>query len=129
LLTAYYPSHDSDQPSTAKGQEFNMLYLILFLVVVIIAQGIIILVLWRRTQRVALGLDEITEDTLKALYHLSREKPTIRISDLVRAADLQPERIVAKGGLALGALHDSDAVIGKPLVPTAVCDGATGAVY
>jgi len=70
-----------------------MIYLVLFLVGVIIAQFVIIVLLWRKTQRVSLGLDEISEDTLKALYHLSREKPAVRTSDLIRAAELQPGRV------------------------------------
>ncbi len=69
-----------------------MLYLIAFLIAVIVALSVIVVILWRQTRRVALGLDEIAEDTLKALYHLSREKPIVRASDLIRAADLQPGR-------------------------------------
>jgi manganese transport protein len=69
-----------------------MLYLIAFLIAVIVAQSIVIAALWRRTRHTALGLDELAEDTLKALYHLSREKPAVRASDLIRAADLQPGR-------------------------------------
>ena len=38
------------------------------------------------------GWTRLAEDTLKALYHLSREKPVVRASDLIRAADLQPGR-------------------------------------
>ena len=70
-----------------------MSYLIAFLIAVIVAQSVVIVVLWRKTRRIALGLDELAEDTLKALYHLSREKPVVRASDLIRAADLQPERL------------------------------------
>ena len=69
-----------------------MLYLIAFLIAVIVALSVIVVILWRQTRRIALGLDEIAEDTLKALYHLSREKPIVRASDLIRAADLQPGR-------------------------------------
>jgi len=69
-----------------------MPYLIAFLLAVIVAQSVAIVALWRKTQRTALGLEEISEDTLKALYHLSREKPVVRGSDLIRAADLQPGR-------------------------------------
>jgi len=69
-----------------------MLYLIAFLIAVIVALSVIVVILWRQTRRIALGLDEIAEDTLKALYHLSREKPVVRASDLIRAADLQPGR-------------------------------------
>ena len=38
----------------------------------------------------ALGLDEIAEDVIKELYHLTREQKEIRDRDLIRAADLQP---------------------------------------
>ncbi len=76
-----------------------MIYLIGILVAIIVALSIAVVVLWRRTRRVSLGLDEITEDTLKALYHLSREQPSpdgqpglVRSRDLIRAADLQPGR-------------------------------------
>jgi len=70
-----------------------MFYLIAFLIAVVAVQWVVIVVLWRRTRRIALGLDEIAEDTLKALYHLSREKPVVRPRDLIRAADLQAERL------------------------------------
>ncbi len=65
---------------------------ILFLIVVILGLLIVVYRLWRQTRRVALGLDEITEDALKELYHLSRETPLVKERDLVRAADLQPGR-------------------------------------
>lgn len=70
-----------------------MIYLIVFLLAVIVALSVAVVVLWRRTRHVALGLDELAEDTLKALYHLSREKPVVRASDLIRAADLAPGRL------------------------------------
>ena len=69
-----------------------MPYLVAFLLAVIVAQSVAIVALWRKTQRTALGLEEISEDALKALYHLSREKPVVRESDLIRAADLRPGR-------------------------------------
>ena len=69
-----------------------MPYLIAFLIAVIVAQSVVIVALWRKTRRTALGLDELAEDTLKALYHLSREKPIVRTNDVIRAADLQPGR-------------------------------------
>jgi manganese transport protein len=72
--------------------EKKMFYLILFLIAVIIAQSIIIFVLYRRTRRTAPGLDELVEDTLKSLYYLMREKPTVRANDLIRAAQVQPGR-------------------------------------
>jgi len=69
-----------------------MIYLIAFLLLVIAVLSIALIVLWRQTRRVSLGLDEIAEDTLKALYYLSRQTPLVRSRDLVRAADLQPGR-------------------------------------
>ncbi|MGC8779267.1 MAG: Nramp family divalent metal transporter [Anaerolineae bacterium] len=69
-----------------------MIYLVAALIIVIIALCVIIVVLWRQTRRVALGLDEIAEDALKSLYHLSRQQPLVRPRDLIRAADLQPDR-------------------------------------
>ncbi len=69
-----------------------MIYLILFLLAVIVALSVGVVVLWRQTRRTTLGLDELVEDALKALYHLSREKPLVHSSDLIRAADLQPQR-------------------------------------
>jgi len=66
---------------------------IVMLTMAVIALSVAVVVLWRRTRRAALGLDELAEDTLKALYHLSREKPVVRASDLARAAELQPNRL------------------------------------
>jgi len=67
-------------------------YIVAGLIAVIFALAVAVIVLWRQTRRIALGLDEITEDALKALYHLSRQQPLIRPRDLIRAADLQPGR-------------------------------------
>ncbi len=58
----------------------------------ILALSVAVVVLWRQTRRISLGLDEITEDTLKALYHLSRQQLLVQPRDLIRAADLQPGR-------------------------------------
>lgn len=69
-----------------------MIYVIAALVVIILILIAVIIVLWRRTRRVSLGLDEITEDTLKALYHLSRQESPVQPRALIRAADLQPGR-------------------------------------
>lgn len=66
--------------------------LIAALIAVILALSAAVILLWRQTRRVALGLDEITEDVLKTLYHLSRQQPLVRPRDLIRAADLQPGR-------------------------------------
>jgi manganese transport protein len=67
--------------------------IIVVLAVAVIALSATVVVLLRRTRRAVLGLDELAEDTLKALYHLSREKPIVRSSDLARAAELQPNRL------------------------------------
>jgi manganese transport protein len=69
-----------------------MQYLVAFLLVIILILSVALVMLWRRSRRVSLGLDEIAEDTLKALYHLSREHAPVRQRDLIRAADLQPGR-------------------------------------
>jgi len=66
--------------------------LIAALIFVNLALCVAVILLWRQTRRVSLGLDEITEDVLKALYHLSRQQPLVRPRDLIRAADLQPGR-------------------------------------
>jgi manganese transport protein len=63
------------------------------LLVIIIGQAAAIFWLWKQTRRVSLGLDEMAEDTLKELYHLSREQHEVRESDLVRAADLHSGRL------------------------------------
>jgi len=62
------------------------------LLIIILAQSYFTFRLWRKSKRTSLGLDEITEDTLKTLYHLSREIDNIKSSNLIRAADLQPDR-------------------------------------
>jgi manganese transport protein len=91
LLLACNPqSKISNQKSTVQGARVP--YLIVFLIAVIVVQSIVIVALWRRTRHTTLGLDELAEDALKALYHLSREKLTVRANDLIRAADLQPGR-------------------------------------
>lgn len=59
--------------------------LITILTVIVIAQSTAIVMLWRRSKRVSFGLDEITEDALRELYHLSREEPDVRENDLQRA--------------------------------------------
>ena len=69
--------------------------LIFFLVAIILLQSYFIYRLWRQTQQVALGVDEVAEDTLKELYHLTREQKEVRTRDLVRAADLQHGRFPA----------------------------------
>jgi manganese transport protein len=66
--------------------------LILILIAIIIGLLYVIYRLWQQTRRVTLGLDELAEDALKELYHLSRQQPLVRSNDLVRAADLQPGR-------------------------------------
>lgn len=71
----------------------NLTWLIAVLVLVIIVQAVLIVLLWRRSKQVVLGLDEVAEDTLKVLYHLSRQKTPVRRSELIRGADLQPARM------------------------------------
>lgn len=71
----------------------NGYFLIAILIAIIIAQAVVIYFLWRRTRRVSFGLDEMTEDALKELYHLSREEPRVRAGDLARAADLHSGRL------------------------------------
>ncbi len=66
---------------------------IIVLVAIILALVVVIFRLWKQTRRTALGLDEIAEDVLKALYHLSRTRPVVHSSDLVRATELQPNRL------------------------------------
>lgn len=66
--------------------------LILLLVVLLVWQFIVILRLRRQTRRVTIGLDEVAEDALKSLYHLSRQGLQVRARDLIRAAELQPGR-------------------------------------
>ena len=66
---------------------------IVVLTLAVIALSVTVVVLLRRTRHAVLGLDELAEDTLKVLYHLSREKPIVRSSDLARAAELQPNRL------------------------------------
>jgi manganese transport protein len=65
---------------------------ILILIAIILGLLYVIYRLWQQTRRVTLGLDELAEDALKELYHLSRQQPLVRSNDLVRAADLQPGR-------------------------------------
>ena len=57
--------------------------LVAALIAVILALSIVVVILWRQTRRVSLGLDEITEDVLKTLYHLSRQQPLVRSRDLI----------------------------------------------
>lgn len=74
----------------------NLLYIIIFvLLAVVLVQAYIIYRLWRQTRQVALGLDEVAEDVIKELYHLTREQKSVRPQDLIRAADLQPNRFPA----------------------------------
>lgn len=62
------------------------------LVAVIAVLLVIVAVLWRRTRQVPLGLEELAEDTLKALYDQLRQRPRVPVRDLIRAAGLQPGR-------------------------------------
>jgi Mn-dependent DtxR family transcriptional regulator/Fe2+ transport system protein FeoA len=65
---------------------------IIILVTIILVQGYFLIRLSRQSHRVSLGLDEIVEDTLKTIYHLTREQNPIPVNHLIRAADLQPKR-------------------------------------
>jgi Mn-dependent DtxR family transcriptional regulator/Fe2+ transport system protein FeoA len=65
---------------------------ILILFAIITGLLVVIFRLWRQTRQIGLGLDEITEDALKTLFNLTREKPVIPNKDLIRGADLQPAR-------------------------------------
>jgi len=69
-------------------------YLLIICILVAIILGLLVIIyfLWRQTHRLAPGLDEVAEDSLKALYYLSRNRPAVPDSDLIRAADLQPSR-------------------------------------
>lgn len=70
----------------------NYQIIIAILLVIVVALAVAVIILWRRTRRVVFGLDEITEDALKVLYHLSRQSPTVASRDLIRGAELQPSR-------------------------------------
>lgn len=65
---------------------------IAILLLIILALSAAVVILWRRTQRVVFGLDEVAEDALKSLYHLTRQLATVSSRDLIRAAELQPGR-------------------------------------
>jgi manganese transport protein len=67
--------------------------LIVILIFIIIIQFGVIIRLRRQKQRVVLGLDELSEDVLKALYHLTREQAQVRKNDLVRATEIQSQRL------------------------------------
>ncbi len=66
--------------------------IIAILLLIILALAIAVVVLWRRTRQVVFGLDEIAEDVLKVLYHLGRQSPTVSSRELIRGADLEPNR-------------------------------------
>ena len=59
-------------------------YITLIVILLLIIMGLLVVIyrLWRQTQRVSLGLDEVAEDTLKELYYLSRQQPAVKESDL-----------------------------------------------
>jgi manganese transport protein len=56
---------------------------------------VVALLLWRRARRLGPGLDEIAEDVLKELYHLTRQGQVTRRADLMRVAGLRPDRFDA----------------------------------
>ena len=49
--------------------------IIFFLLAIIIVLSIALLRLRRQTRQISLGLDEISEETLKEIYHLSARRP------------------------------------------------------
>jgi manganese transport protein len=73
--------------------ESTYLITIFILIIIIFILLFVIFRLRKQTRRNMLGLDEITEDTLKNLYHLAHEQPKVRDSDLVRAAEVDPDRL------------------------------------
>lgn len=70
----------------------NIYWVVAVLVLIVIIQTILIFLLWRRSKRVVLGLDEVAEDALKALYHLSRQKSPVTRRELIRGAEIHPDR-------------------------------------
>src|SRR5512139_1273110 len=66
--------------------------IILALVAIVIGQFLVIVRLRRQARQEALGLDEVAEDAIKSLYHLSREQPVVPDRDLIRSAELQAGR-------------------------------------
>jgi manganese transport protein len=90
--------------SIVMGSSSTIPWITLIFILILIIAGLLVIIyrLWRQTRRVQLGLDEITEDALKELYHLSRQETPVRSSDLVRAAGLQSERLfLVQGELVL----------------------------
>ncbi len=70
--------------------------IILILSAVVAALLYVIYRLRQQLQHVSLGLDEVTEDALKNLYHLAHAQGTaVRPSNLIRLAGLQPGRFPA----------------------------------
>ena len=67
---------------------FTLIAIILFLLLIIYR-------LRQQLQRAVLGLDEITEDAVKSLYHLSQEQKKVTVRALIRSADIEPARFPA----------------------------------
>lgn len=65
---------------------------IIILLAVIAFLLLVIFRLWRQTRRAAPGLDELTEDALKNLYHLTRQTQLVSSRDMIRSGDFQPGR-------------------------------------
>jgi manganese transport protein len=66
--------------------------IIILLSAIILGLIFVIYRLVRQSRRVTLGLDEVAEDALKDLYHLSRQRESVSPRDLIRSADLEPAR-------------------------------------
>lgn len=67
---------------------------IIIVCLILIILGLLYIIYRQRQQmkQMAPGLDEITEDTLKNLYHLAQEKRQVNSRDLLRVGDLDPAR-------------------------------------
>ncbi len=64
--------------------------IILLLLTAVIVLSILLRHYWLLSKRISLGIDEIAEDALKEIYHLSRETPEVRRKDVIRTTNLQP---------------------------------------
>lgn len=67
--------------------------LVILLIVVICLQAAIIYLLSKQSRQEQLSTDELAEDALKDLYHLSREAPLVTRRQLARSGELPPGRL------------------------------------
>ncbi len=69
-------------------------YILIIVALLLIIVGLLIVIyrLWQQVRRENLGLDELVEDTLKDLYHLSREQTLVPSDNLIRLTGLRPGR-------------------------------------